>query len=63
MVGPFVGKDPDWNDDDGNPMNVPSSGTYTFRGHGYGHGIGMGQYGAAGAARSGKTYWTILSHH
>jgi len=42
---------------------VPSSGTYTFRGHGYGHGIGMGQYGAAGAARSGKTYWSILSHY
>ncbi len=42
---------------------VPSSGTYTFRGHGYGHGIGMGQYGAAGAARSGKTYWSILSRY
>jgi SpoIID/LytB domain protein len=42
---------------------VPSSGTYTFRGHGFGHGIGMGQYGAAGAARSGKTYWPILNHY
>ncbi len=42
---------------------VPSSGNYTFRGHGYGHGIGMGQYGAAGAARSGKTYWSILSRY
>jgi len=42
---------------------VPSSGTYTFRGHGFGHGIGMGQYGAAGAARSGKTYWSILSRY
>ena len=42
---------------------VPSSGSYTFRGHGFGHGIGMGQYGAAGAARSGKTYWSILSHY
>jgi SpoIID/LytB domain protein len=42
---------------------VPSSGAYTFRGHGYGHGIGMGQYGAAGAARSGKTYGPILSHY
>jgi SpoIID/LytB domain protein len=44
-------------------VNVPSSGTYTFRGHGYGHGIGMGQYGAAGAARLGKTYWSILGHY
>ncbi|HUS21198.1 MAG TPA: SpoIID/LytB domain-containing protein [Aeromicrobium sp.] len=42
---------------------VPSSGSYTFRGHGYGHGIGMGQYGAAGAASSGKTYWSILAFY
>lgn len=42
---------------------MPSSGYYTFRGHGYGHGIGMGQYGAAGAARSGTTYWTILNRY
>jgi SpoIID/LytB domain protein len=42
---------------------VPSSGSYTFRGHGYGHGIGMGLYGAAGAARSGKTYWSILAFY
>jgi len=48
---------------DSRAVNVPSSGTYTFRGHGYGHGIGMGQYGAAGAARSGKTYWSILSRY
>ncbi len=44
-------------------VDVPSSGAYTFRGHGYGHGIGMGQYGAAGAASSGKTYWSILSRY
>lgn len=44
-------------------VSVPSNGTYTFRGHGYGHGIGMGQYGAAGAASSGKTYGSILGHY
>ena len=47
----------------GGAAAVPASGSYTFRGHGSGHGIGMGQYGAAGAARLGKTYWSILSHY
>lgn len=42
-------------------LTVPSSRTVTFRGHGFGHGIGMSQYGAQGAARSGKTFKEILA--
>ena len=44
-------------------VSVPSSKTFTFKGHGYGHGIGMSQYGAEGAARSGKKYGAILDHY
>ncbi|MEO6606369.1 MAG: SpoIID/LytB domain-containing protein, partial [Aeromicrobium sp.] len=44
-----------------NTLTIPSSGTFTLRGHGYGHGIGMSQYGAQGAAKSGVKYDKILS--
>ena len=44
-------------------MSVPSSKSFTFKGHGYGHGIGMSQYGAEGAARDGKKYAAILDHY
>ena len=44
-------------------VSVPSSKSFTFKGHGYGHGIGMSQYGAEGAARDGKKYGTILAHY
>ncbi len=43
--------------------SVPSSKSFTFKGHGYGHGIGMSQYGAEGAAREGKSYTAILNHY
>ena len=33
--------------------SVPSSGSFTVRGHGYGHGNGMSQHGAQGAALRG----------
>lgn len=42
---------------------VPSSGTFTIRGHGYGHGRGMSQYGAYGAARQGLGYRRILGFY
>lgn len=44
-------------------VSVPSSKSFSFKGHGYGHGIGMSQYGAEGAARSGKSYSTILERY
>ena len=44
-------------------LTVPSSRTFTLRGHGYGHGIGMSQYGAQGAAIKGKTYDHILGYY
>ena len=42
---------------------MPSSKSFSFKGHGYGHGIGMSQYGAEGAARDGKKYGAILDHY
>ena len=42
---------------------VPSSGTYTVRGHGYGHGRGMSQYGANGAAKKGLDHEEILDFY
>ncbi len=42
---------------------VPSSGTYTVRGHGYGHGRGMSQHGANGAALEGLTHEEILDFY
>jgi SpoIID/LytB domain protein len=44
-------------------VSVPASKSFSLKGHGYGHGIGMSQYGAEGAARSGKSYSTILDHY
>ncbi|MDQ1642748.1 MAG: stage sporulation protein [Actinomycetota bacterium] len=41
----------------------PSSGTLTVYGHGYGHGHGMSQWGAYGAATSGKTYQQIVAFY
>ncbi len=43
--------------------SVPSSGTFTVRGHGYGHGNGMSQHGAQGAALRGLSYGQILDFY
>jgi len=42
---------------------VPSSRDVVIAGHGYGHGIGLSQYGAAGAARQGKTWRQIVGFY
>lgn len=42
---------------------IPSSGTIAMSGHGFGHGHGLSQYGAQGAARSGRTYAQILAFY
>ena len=42
---------------------APLSGTFTVRGSGWGHGFGMSQYGAYGAARSGRTWKQILAFY
>ncbi len=42
---------------------VPSSGSFTVRGHGYGHGNGMSQHGAQGAALRGLSYGQILDFY
>ena len=44
-------------------LTIPSSRTFTLKGHGYGHGIGMSQYGARGAAIKGKPYSYILAYY
>ena len=41
-------------------LPVPDTATLTVAGHGYGHGHGMSQYGAEGAARSGRNAGEIL---
>ena len=43
--------------------SVPSSGSFTVRGHGYGHGNGMSQHGAQGAALRGLGYRKILDFY
>lgn len=43
--------------------SVPSSGSFTVRGHGYGHGNGMSQHGAQGAALRGLSYRKILDFY
>ena len=43
--------------------SVPSSGSFTARGHGYGHGNGMSQHGAQGAALRGLGYRKILDFY
>lgn len=42
---------------------VPAGGVYTLDGHGYGHGHGMSQYGAQGAATSGRGAAEILAFY
>ena len=42
---------------------VPVDKKINVRGHGYGHGHGMSQYGAQGAASSGKTYREIVDFY
>jgi stage II sporulation protein D len=42
---------------------VPSNAWVTITGHGYGHGHGMSQYGAAGAARQGRTFRQIADFY
>lgn len=45
------------------PSTPASAATeFVFTGGGFGHGLGMGQYGAKGAADSGRTYTQILTH-
>ena len=42
---------------------APISGSFTVRGSGWGHGFGMSQYGAYGAARSGRSWKQILAFY
>ncbi|GAA3527276.1 hypothetical protein GCM10022234_25620 [Aeromicrobium panaciterrae] len=44
-------------------LTIPSTRTFTLKGHGFGHGIGMSQYGAQGAANKGVKYDAILAHY
>ncbi len=44
-------------------LTIPSSRTFTLKGHGFGHGIGMSQYGAQGAAKTGVKFDAILAHY
>lgn len=42
---------------------VLARGRLTIEGAGFGHGVGMCQYGAAGQAKSGRTWRDILAHY
>ncbi|MCX6406677.1 MAG: SpoIID/LytB domain-containing protein [Propionibacteriales bacterium] len=44
-------------------LTVPKDRSVVINGRGFGHGIGMSQYGAQGAARSGKTFKQILASY
>lgn len=44
-------------------VEVPSSAWIVLRGHGWGHGHGMSQYGAGGAAASGRSWEQILDFY
>lgn len=41
----------------------PAASSFTVDGRGWGHGIGLSQYGAQGAAQSGKTWQQILDFY